>query len=65
VAKTPAKGPPRARTKPPAWPAKPKAAKREKITPELIAAHGLTNEEYQRILALIGRAPSITELGWL
>jgi len=33
------------------------------ITPELVAAHGLTPEEYERILALIGRAPSVTELG--
>src|SRR6478672_8850727 len=40
-----------------------KAAKRAKISPDLIAAHGLTAEEYQRILALVGREPSITELG--
>src|SRR5579871_4360044 len=33
------------------------------ITPELIAAHGLTPEEYARILKLIGREPSYTELG--
>src|SRR5262249_31853950 len=33
------------------------------ITPELIAAHGLTPDEYKRILDLIGREPSITELG--
>ena len=33
------------------------------ITPELVAEHGLTPEEYQRILALIGRTPSVTELG--
>src|SRR5579859_2424176 len=33
------------------------------ITPELIAAHGLTPEEYARILKLIGRGPSYTELG--
>ncbi|MDN2567883.1 phosphoribosylformylglycinamidine synthase subunit PurL [Aquibium sp. A9E412] len=33
------------------------------VTAELVAAHGLTEEEYQRILALIGRAPSFTELG--
>jgi phosphoribosylformylglycinamidine synthase subunit PurL len=33
------------------------------ITPELIAAHGLKPEEYQRILKLIGRTPSFTELG--
>ena len=33
------------------------------ITPELIAAHGLKADEYQRILDLIGREPSFTELG--
>jgi phosphoribosylformylglycinamidine synthase II len=33
------------------------------ITPELVAAHGLKPEEYQRILDLIGREPSFTELG--
>ena len=34
-----------------------------KVTPQLIAEHGLKPDEYQRILALIGREPSITELG--
>ncbi|WP_394689142.1 phosphoribosylformylglycinamidine synthase subunit PurL [Hoeflea sp.] len=33
------------------------------ITEDLIAAHGLKPEEYQRILDLIGREPSFTELG--
>src|ERR1700742_5181110 len=33
------------------------------ITPELIPAHGLKPDEYQRILKLIGREPSFTELG--
>ncbi|KAA3510028.1 phosphoribosylformylglycinamidine synthase subunit PurL [Agrobacterium rosae] len=33
------------------------------ITPELIASHGLKPDEYQRILDLIGREPSFTELG--
>jgi phosphoribosylformylglycinamidine synthase subunit PurL len=33
------------------------------ITPELIAAHGLKPDEYQRILSLIGREPTFTELG--
>src|SRR6201989_972092 len=33
------------------------------ITPELIAQHGLKPEEYERILKLIGRVPSFTELG--
>ena len=33
------------------------------ITPELIAAHGLKPDEYDRLLGIIGRAPSFTELG--
>ena len=33
------------------------------ITPELIAQHGLKPDEYERILKLIGRAPTFTELG--
>jgi phosphoribosylformylglycinamidine synthase subunit PurL len=33
------------------------------ITPELIAQHGLKPDEYERILKLIGREPSFTELG--
>ena len=33
------------------------------ITDELIAAHGLKPDEYQRSLDLIGREPSFTELG--
>jgi phosphoribosylformylglycinamidine synthase subunit PurL len=57
---------PSARTsKQPARRAKPrsKVSRRAKISPALVAAHGLTPEEYQRILALVGREPSITELG--
>ncbi|PZS24224.1 MAG: phosphoribosylformylglycinamidine synthase subunit PurL [Acidimicrobiales bacterium] len=33
------------------------------ITPELVASHGLKPDEYARILKLIGRVPSFTELG--
>jgi phosphoribosylformylglycinamidine synthase len=33
------------------------------ITPQLIADHGLKADEYDRILALIGRTPTLTELG--
>ena len=33
------------------------------ITPDLIAAHGLKPDEYQRLLGIIGRVPSFTELG--
>lgn len=34
-----------------------------KITPDLVAAHGLKPDEYERILKLIGREPTFTELG--
>ncbi|MEW5421350.1 phosphoribosylformylglycinamidine synthase subunit PurL [Amorphus sp. 3PC139-8] len=33
------------------------------ITPELISEHGLTPDEYDRFVALIGREPTLTELG--
>jgi phosphoribosylformylglycinamidine synthase len=33
------------------------------ITPQLIASHGLTAEEYGRIEHILGRAPNYTELG--
>jgi phosphoribosylformylglycinamidine synthase subunit PurL len=33
------------------------------ITPELIAQHGLKPDEYARIVKLIGRTPTFTELG--
>ncbi len=33
------------------------------ITEDLIAAHGLSPDEYQRILEIIGREPTFTELG--
>ncbi len=33
------------------------------ITTDLIAAHGLKPDEYARLLAIIGRAPTFTELG--
>jgi len=33
------------------------------ITPEIIAAHQLTPEEYQRIVELLGSTPTYTELG--
>jgi phosphoribosylformylglycinamidine synthase len=35
----------------------------ERITPELVAEHGLTKEEYAKILAILGREPNLTELG--
>jgi phosphoribosylformylglycinamidine synthase len=33
------------------------------ITPELVAKHNLTEEEYKKILQILGRAPGYTELG--
>ena len=33
------------------------------ITPEVVAAHGLTPEEYTRCLDTLGRTPNLTELG--
>jgi phosphoribosylformylglycinamidine synthase len=33
------------------------------ITPDLIEAHGLKPDEYERILEIIGREPTFTELG--
>jgi phosphoribosylformylglycinamidine synthase len=34
-----------------------------KITPEIVAEHGLTPAEYERLLQILGREPSLTELG--
>src|ERR1700675_4483712 len=33
------------------------------ITTEVIARHGLSEEEYGKILTILGRAPNLTELG--
>ena len=33
------------------------------ITPELVAQHGITPEEYENILKILGREPNYTELG--
>ena len=33
------------------------------ITPALVAEHGLTAEEYERLVAMLGRTPTFTELG--
>src|ERR1039457_617253 len=33
------------------------------ITPEIIAKHGITEEEYGRIRKILGREPNLTELG--
>ena len=34
-----------------------------KITPELVKQHNLTEEEYAKLLEILGRTPTITELG--
>jgi phosphoribosylformylglycinamidine synthase len=33
------------------------------ITPALVAEHGLTKQEYERLVSMLGRAPTFTELG--
>jgi len=33
------------------------------VTPQLLAQHSITAEEYERVLSALGRTPSITELG--
>jgi phosphoribosylformylglycinamidine synthase len=33
------------------------------ITPELVAGHGLSEDEYARVLKILGREPNLTELG--
>jgi phosphoribosylformylglycinamidine synthase len=33
------------------------------VTPQLLASHSITADEYSRILAALGRVPSLTELG--
>jgi phosphoribosylformylglycinamidine synthase len=33
------------------------------ITPEIVAQHGLSPAEYQRVLEILGREPNLTELG--
>jgi phosphoribosylformylglycinamidine synthase len=35
----------------------------ESITPEIVAEHGLSTEEYERVLHALGREPNMTELG--
>jgi phosphoribosylformylglycinamidine synthase II len=39
------------------------SAAETKITPEVVAQHCLSPDEYQRILAALGRAPNLVELG--
>jgi len=39
------------------------AATEIKVTPEIAAEHGLSAEEYARVMQILGREPNITELG--
>ncbi len=41
----------------------PKATVDPLVTPELVAEHGLTPEEFERIKKILGREPNFTELG--
>ena len=34
-----------------------------RITPEILAQHSLTEEEYKRVVQILGRQPNLTELG--
>ena len=35
----------------------------KEITPEIVAEHGLSAQEYDRVLDIMGRVPNLTELG--
>src|SRR3990170_6075201 len=38
-------------------------SKRPQITAELVASHGITPDEYRKIIKILGREPNYTELG--
>jgi phosphoribosylformylglycinamidine synthase subunit PurL len=40
-----------------------RAARMSAITPQIVAEHGLSPEEYERVLHAMGREPNLTELG--
>jgi phosphoribosylformylglycinamidine synthase len=40
-----------------------KAHPRQRITPELVAEHGFKGDEYERLLGILGREPTLLELG--
>ncbi len=44
-------------------PANPQEPASTPLSPEIISAHGLTEEEYQKIVDCLGRTPNLTELG--
>src|SRR5918998_4057783 len=39
------------------------ASKLPRVTAELVASHGITPDEYQKIIKILGREPNYTELG--
>src|SRR5947208_8440256 len=45
------------------FPTMPAAQNAVEVTPELLREHGLTEQEYQKILKTLGRAPTLAELG--
>ena len=40
-----------------------KTYKEPEITPELVASHGLSTDEYGKVMEILGRTPTFTELG--
>ena len=55
---------PKAKTPATALEARPaKSIAKIAITPELVAEHGFKGDEYERVLEILGREPSIVELG--
>ncbi len=39
------------------------AKTKTRLSPQVIAEHGFKGDEYQRLLLILGREPSLTELG--
>jgi len=39
------------------------SAETYEITPDIVSAHGLSSEEYEKILSIMGRKPNLVELG--
>ena len=38
-------------------------SKQPQVTAELVVSHGITPDEYQKIIQILGREPNYTELG--
>ena len=43
--------------------ARPNLARSGEITPQIVADHGLSEDEYGRVLDILGREPNLLELG--